>query len=245
VDVLLAKANQPMPGGGEITNSPWSFAAVLDGPGGFLPDTLHALFNRGEIARVPYLLGSNNDEGTTFVIRAPSLTTEGEYTADLQARYGAAAPEVASLYPPSKFNGDFNAARARVIGDSGVVCSTHDTARRAAAAGSKVYMYNFNVWWSIAPAVLRAGHAGEISHVFGTPYLPTPDPESEGVAAAMNAYWARFARNGDPNGDGAPAQWPEFQPNDDKRLELDPGWKVLANFRAEECAYWRKYHAAE
>jgi para-nitrobenzyl esterase len=245
VEDLLNNANQPAPGAGEIRQSPWSFAAVLDGPGGFLPDALRALFDRGEIAQVPYLLGSNHDEGTTFVVRAPSLTSEAEYLADLTARYGDRASEVAAMYPPSDFDGDFNAARARVIGDSGVVCGTHDTARRAAAAGLKVYMYDFNVWWSIVPSLLRAGHAAEISHVFGTPYLPQPDPDSEAVAGAMNAYWARFARDGNPNGSSAPAVWPEFRPDDDKRLELHPEWAVLENFRARECEFWRRYYGAE
>ena len=245
VEDLLANANQPAPGAGEIRESEWSFAAVLDGPDGFLPDSLRALFDRGEIANVPYLLGSNNDEGTTFVFRATPLTTEAEYLADLTARYGDAAAAIAALYPPSDFGGDFNAARARVVGDSGVVCSTHDTARRAAAAGLKVFMYNFNVRWSLLPDTLLAGHAAEISHVFGSPWLPTPDPESETVARAMNTYWARFAAAEDPNGSDAPAQWPEFSQDDDKRLQLDPNWEVLDDFRTEECAFWRQYHGAE
>ena len=65
------------------------------------------------------MLGSNNDEGTTFVVRATALASEAEYLADLTARYGAAAADVAAIYPPADFDGDFNAARARVIGDSG------------------------------------------------------------------------------------------------------------------------------
>jgi para-nitrobenzyl esterase len=246
IEDLLANGMQPMPGAGEVSGgAKWSFAAVLDGPKGFLPDTLQALFDRGEIADVPYLLGSNNDEGATFVIRATPLMNQDEYMADLTQRYGDAAASVAEAYPPSAFDGNFNLARARVIGDSGVVCSTHDTARRAAKAGRKVFMYNFNVPWSIAPDALHAGHAGEISHVFGTPWLPMPDAASERVGEGMNAYWARFAATGDPNGSGAPAQWPQFKVDDDKRLQLDADWKVVENFRNAECAFWRKYNGAE
>jgi para-nitrobenzyl esterase len=245
VEELLANSMQPMPGAGGGFDGEWSFAAVLDGADGFLPDAPQVLFDRGEFAKVPYLLGANNDEGTTFVFRATPLANEAEYMADLQMRYGDAAAEVAEVYPPSAFGGDFNAARARHIGDSGVVCSTHDTARRAAKAGAKVYMYNFNVAWSLAPAILKVGHAAEISHVFGTPHLPSPDPGSEAVGQAMNAYWAQFAKSGDPNGAGAPAVWPEFQPDADKRLQLDPEWEVLENFRTTECEFWRKYHGVE
>jgi len=245
VSDLLANGQQPAPGAGEIRNADWSFAAVIDGPEGFLPDTPRAIFDRGEIAKVPYLLGSNNDEGTTFVFRADPLTTEAEYLADLEARFGAAAPEIAALYPPSKFGGDVNAARARVVGDSGVVCGTHDTARRASKAGLPVFMYNFNVRWSLLPDTLLAGHASEISHVFGAPWAPTPDSESQAVADAMNGYWARFANSGDPNGPEAPGEWPPFTDSSDRRLQLDPTWVVLDDFRTEECAFWRKFNGAE
>jgi para-nitrobenzyl esterase len=245
IEDLLANGMQPAPGAGEVQHAKWSFAAVLDGKDGFLPDSPQTLFDQGAIAKVPYLLGSNNDEGTTFVFRAPPLMTEAEYTADLVARYGDKAPDVAALYPPSRFDGDFNAARIRHVGDSGPICSTHDTARRAAKAGIPVYVYNFNVHWSLAPDVLLAGHASEISHVFGAPYAPMPDPASQMVADAMNAYWSHFAETGDPNFSGAPAKWPAFTADADERLELAPGFKVLDDFHAEDCAFWRKYYGAE
>jgi para-nitrobenzyl esterase len=130
-----------------------------------------------------------------------------------------------------------------VIGDSGIVCNTHDTARRAAKLGRTVFMYNFNVAWSIAADALKAGHAAELSHVFGAPYLP--DADSAKVADAMNTYWAQFAKTGDPNGPGAPATWPRFTPDADKRLTLAPGFAVVDDFRTKECAFWRKYYKVE
>lgn len=251
VEDILANSNQPSPGAGEtFSTGDWSFAAVLDGSDDFLPGKLKELFDRGEIAKVPYMLGSNNDEGTTFVWRAESLVTEEDYRAYLEDNYGDLADEVFALYPPSDFDGNYDAARARVVGDSLVVCSTHDTARRAAKAGLTVFMYNFNVWWSLLPDVMRAGHASEISHVFGSPYVPEgQDPsvteESQMVADAMNTYWARFAATGDPNGPDAPAQWPEFDPDNDQRLQLDSSWEVLQDFRKVECEFWRDYYGVD
>lgn len=246
VEALLASSMQPMPGAGDAPmGSAWRFAVVIGGDDAFLPDSPQALFDRGEIADVPYLLGSNHDEGTTFTWRATPITTEAEYLTDLEARFGDAAADVAALYPASDFDGDYNAARARAVGDSGLVCGTHDTARRAAAAGRDVFLYDFEVPWAILPQVLKAGHAAEISHVFGTPHLPMPDAQSEAVAEAMNGYWARFAATGDPNGDGAPAQWPSFEQDADQRLHLAPGFAVLQDFRAGECAFWRAYAGVE
>jgi para-nitrobenzyl esterase len=237
---LLGKAMQPMPGGDSMGAATWSFAAVVGGRDAVLPDTPRAIYQRGDIARVPYLLGSNHDEGTTFVIRATPLMSETDYQSDLKLRFGTAANAVEKMYPVAAFDGDYNAARARVVGDSTVVCSTHDTARLAAQAGLSVFMYDFDMPWSIAPDLLRAGHASEISHVFGLPYLPMPDAESQAVADAMNGYWSAFAKAGDPNHDGAPAQWPAFKVDADKRLQLDPAWSVLDDFRTQECDFWSK-----
>jgi carboxylesterase type B len=61
----------------------------------------------------------------------------------------------------------------------------------------------------------------------------------------MNAYWARFAETGDPNWEGAPATWPQFDADNDERLQLDPEWEVLEDFRAEECAFWRGYNGGQ
>jgi len=38
----------------------------VDGPGGFVPDQARTLFDTGKIAHVPYILGTNGDEGTLF-----------------------------------------------------------------------------------------------------------------------------------------------------------------------------------
>jgi para-nitrobenzyl esterase len=248
VDDLLAQANQPSPGGGEtFSTGSWSFAAIIDGPNGFLPEKPSDLFDQGNIAQVPYLLGSNNDEGATFVWRSDPITTEEGYKAYLEDSYGDKADDVFAMYPPSDFDGDYNAARLKLVGDSGVICGTRDTALRAAKAGLKVFMYNFNVPWSLAPDLLKVGHASEMSHVFGNPLVPDNQSskvteDSQKVADAMNAYWSRFAKNGDPNGKDAPAVWPEFTADDDERLQLDSGWEVLKDFRSKECAFWSDYY---
>jgi|CZKU01.1.fsa_nt_gi para-nitrobenzyl esterase len=246
---ILANAMQPddTSGGAQTAVVQWSFAVVVDGPGGFVPDQARTLFDTGKIAHVPYILGTNSDEGTLFLLNATSLTGESDYMAALQTRFPKAAVQVEAEYPASKFNGDYNAALARVVGDSAILCGTDDTARRAVKAGLPVYMYNFNIPWSIAPSVLKVAHASEVSHVFGDPVDGKTDSASQAVSDAMNAYWARFASTGDPNASSAPAVWPAFAPDasdNDKRLQFDSGWEILSDFRKEECAFWRQQYDA-
>jgi para-nitrobenzyl esterase len=239
---IMAQAPAPNLMGGTMINTPFRFGAVVDGPGGFLPDQPRTLIDSGKIVHVPYLLGSNNDEGMLFVLSATIPTSDAEYLATLQSNFGSFAPQVLAQYPVSKFNGDYRLALASAIGDSGLICGTHDTARRLVKAGVSAFMYNFNIPWAIAPTNLLASHASEISHVFGNPVSAMPD--SKAVSDAMNAFWAHFAKTGDPNYPGAPATWPAFAPDtadDDKRLQLDPGWEQLQSFRKQECAFWRGY----
>jgi para-nitrobenzyl esterase len=242
VDDILKNAPQPNLTGGVMLTTSFSFSAVVDGA--FLPDQPRTLFDTSKIVQVPYLLGSNNDEGMLFLLNATIPTTDAAYLSALQNNFGMTfGQQVFAEYPVSKFNGDYHAALAQVIGDSGLICGTHDTARRAAKAGSSVFMYNFNMPWSILNGTLKVSHASEISHVFGDPLNPSADDTA--VSDAMNAFWAHFAQTGDPNYPGAPATWPAFKPDandDDDRLQLDPGWKDLKSFRKQECTFWRQYY---
>jgi hypothetical protein len=44
-----------------IEQFPWQ--PVIDGPGGFIPDLPSVLFKRGQFARLPFIAGTNLDEG--------------------------------------------------------------------------------------------------------------------------------------------------------------------------------------
>jgi para-nitrobenzyl esterase len=241
---ILANANQPDPTAGVAATQPWSFGVVVDGT--FLPDQARNLYDSEQIAKVPYILGSNNDEGNLFVLTAPTIGNDADYLTALTAQFGSGAADIEAEYPAANFNGDYHTALARAVGDSGLVCGTHDTARRAVKAGLPVFMYNFNIPWNIGLSGLGASHASEISHVFGNPV--NADAAGQAVSDAMNAFWSHFAATGDPNDVGAPAMWPAFQPtatDDDQRLQLDPGWETLQHFRKAECTFWRaRYDAA-
>ena len=212
-----------------------NFGPVVDG--GFLPDQPRALFDSRRYARVPYLLGSNSDEGTLFFLGVPPVTTEAEYLAALVARYGALAPQVAAVYPASDFPTPQDAL-VRAFGDSILVCSTYDTARRAAAGGANTYLYNFSREIPI-PILqqlgLHAFHGSEIVYVFGS--ITPPTPEDGTLGALMRGYWARFARSGTPNVHGV-FKWPRYTNAADQRINLDVEPSVLTGFRRRECDFW-------
>lgn len=220
------------------------FGPVVDG--NVMPDQPRALFARGEYAKVPYILGSNADEGTIFFLGVPPVTTEAEYLDELRERYGDDAEAIAAVYPVSNFPTPQDAL-ARVFGDGALVCSTYDSARRAAAGGAEVYLYNFARPLPIpelAPLNLGALHGVEMAYVFGS--LPLPTATDRAIADAVQGYWTSLAHVGDPNS-GAAVQWPRYDDATDERLNFADDVTVVSGFRRTECEmWWRLYdHAFE
>ncbi len=227
---ILQAASNP---GAIVPN--FNFGPVVDG--GFLPDQPRTLYDSGHFQRVPYILGSNADEGTLFLLGSPKVTTEAEYHAALVGLYGSRADQVEAVYPASSFPTPQDAL-ARAFGDQILVCPTYDSARRAAAGGAKTYLYNFNRRIPIdvlQQAGLGAFHGSEIVYVFGS--IPPPTPDDGTLGTTIRGYWSRFAKTGNPNGKGA-LKWPRFKDKTDKRLQLDVQPSVLTAFRRTECEFW-------
>jgi len=223
----------------------WQFQAVVDGL--VIADQPRTLFDEGDVADVPYLLGSNSDEGTLFHVLQREVETEGEYLAALERRFGATlAAEVAAAYPVADFDSPQDALE-RVTGDGGLVCSVRDTAKRAAAAGLDVFVYNFNRPIPI-PALagldLRATHGAEIAYVFGSIGADVIEADDLALSATMQRYWGRFATTGDPNG-GNDLAWPMFSADDDMRLNFDLTLSTVQDFRSDLCAFWESVYDSE
>lgn len=223
-----------------MTSANELFRPVIDGH--FLERAPIEAFEAGDIAQVPYILGTNDDERMLYWVARTGPADEAAYHQELVDRYGTEwGPRAAELYPVSEYNNDYRLALVKLEGDVGAICSARHTARMAAAAGLDVYLYTFDIDWSIAAPILLAAHSAEISHVFGVPY--NESPENEAVAVEMNAYWARFAATGDPNGQDAPVQWPHLTDANDTRLEFAPAIAPVEGYRATHCDFWDDYAA--
>jgi para-nitrobenzyl esterase len=228
-------------GAGSDPTAPRGFGPDVDG--NFMPDQPRALFDAGDIAKVPYILGSNSDEGTLFLTGTPAIDSQDALDAAMKSRFGAAADAVAQQYPVSQFQdgmpNQYQAAFARAVGDSTLVCSTFDSAQRAAKAGNKVFMYNFDIPVEIdgLPYYLGASHGSELVYVFNT--SPAFTPEQQPISDLIERYWSNFAKNGDPNG-GDDLKWPAFTDSTNVRINLSTMPSIVNDFRAKECAFWQQ-----
>jgi para-nitrobenzyl esterase len=212
-----------------------SFNVAVDGM--FMPEQPRALFDRGEVARVPYMLGSTTDEGSYWTLEDTGITNDEQYLDLLRKRYEEPVEPIAELYPASKFassKNPYQAALSRIWGDSRLVCPTYDVAVRAFALGVPVYLYN----WDIpVDDVIGAAHASELVFVFGTNLAFTP--ETMPVSEWMQRYWTNFAKTGDPNGENL-LTWPKLSdPAADVRMNFGLTSTIIPDFRGPECAFWR------
>jgi para-nitrobenzyl esterase len=221
----------------------WEFTVTIDG------DVLRAqprdVVASGDFAKVPYILGSNTDEGSIFEFGEPPVTTEAHYLAALQRRYGDDGVNIAARYPVSDFPSPQDAL-VRVYGDDRLVCSVDDTARRFAAAGVPVHVYNFDRPIPIAQLAalnLGATHGAEIAYIFGTA-PPDLSEDDRALGRTMQDYWARHAITGEPNGGAAPV-WPAFQPDVNVRLNFNLSLSTITGFRREYCDFWRVRYGRE
>jgi para-nitrobenzyl esterase len=213
------------------------FSAVVDGD--FLTDQPRTLFQNGGTAKVPYLLGSNNDEAMLFELSATPVTDEPGLTAAVAQDYGDAGATLAALYPLSEFDGGypnpFQAALTRMKSDEMLICNTYDSAQLSAGQGVPAYAYNFDI---SAADFLGACHGSELPYVFGTGTQLTAGSQQAAASALMERYWTRFASSGNPSGGSDPA-WPSFSTSSNQRVQFAlQGPSLVSNFHATECAYW-------
>jgi para-nitrobenzyl esterase len=231
------------------------FAPVVDGD--FLADQPRTLYENGKIAKTPYILGSNNDEGTLFELGATPVTDQAGLTSAFQTRFGDAGMLVAQQYPVSAFDAGapnpYQAALTRAVGDSILVCSTYDSALLAAAQVPAVYMYNFDIPVVIPGIVgtgpgqlyLGASHGSELAYVFGTSPQFATDMGQATISKLMERYWTRFATNRDPNG-GSDLAWPKFSAAmNSERIEFTLQPSIVSNFRVPECTFWMGMYQAQ
>lgn len=188
---------------------PWG---TIDGR--ILPEQLVQIFDRGEQAPVPLLVGFNQGEIRSMrALAPPAPASAADYEAAIRSRYGDLADSFLAVYPASDLGESVLAATR----DALYGWTAERMARRQTALGQPAFVYLFDHGYPAADeADLHAFHAAEIPYVFGgldrtPPRWPAiPDtPEERGLSDAMMAYWASFARDGVPTAPDQPA-WPAY-----------------------------------
>jgi para-nitrobenzyl esterase len=155
-------------------------------------------FYRAEEMPIPLLIGSNSNESSLGgMTEAAAKALLHDDFAALREGYVEMTGKPAS------------AAAIDLAEDAGFVLPSFALADRHAASGNKAFVYYFDqVPVDQRAAAAGTDHGGELEYVFGTkPVEHRWDARDAEVSASVGDYWVRFAKTGDPNGNGAP-HWP-------------------------------------
>ena len=236
-------------------------ATIIDGK--LLPQSIGEALASGHYNRVPVLNGTNHDEGNLIAAFMFDLSGAPLKAADYDKAVGgiggfiprvgypeSAVASVAQAYAPAKYTVPGLAA-AQVITDGVIACPAFET-DKVLAGFSPTYAYELAD--PDAPSVVagpvsfpyHAGHFSELQYLFDLsaitrPGTPAMTDAQKALAKQMRAYWAAFARNGDPNGSGLPA-WPRFDAAKGGPVQSlnTPQSASTMDFAAEhQCVFWK------
>jgi para-nitrobenzyl esterase len=176
-------------------------------------DTPEAMYAAGQAAKIPLMIGANSaDIGFN---RARTMD-------DLLKPFGPDAEKARAAFDPDK-TGSVNTAGTMMSAIQIMVEPARFIARTLEALGQPVYEYRFSyVAESMGKQWKGAPHATEIPFVFDTVqarYGKDLAAADEAAAQAANAYWANFAKTGNPNGKGLP-RWPAYKADTDMLLDF-------------------------
>ena len=213
-----------------------SFQPVIDGYA--LPDEPWVMLRRGDWARVPVLVGSNDDEANMW-FRAESAADRLPAAIDcrrrmrwyLGPRYARFASSVSRTQP-----GSYTAKTSRMMTVLEFDTPARFAALCAASSGVPSYLYYFT--WTPPGDPWGATHGAELPYVFGAPLRtvksgPTGTAE-RALAREVMGYWTAFAATGDPNGSGRP-RWPRYSAGHGRTLEIGRVTRVVPDPYAAAC----------
>lgn len=193
---------------------PFRFAMTIDGY--FFPKSPLAIFEAGEQARVPLLVGWNSEEMNYRVVMGNEKLSKENYEKAVQKLYNDRSAEVLKAYP-AETDSAVEKAATDLAGDRFIGFSTWRWSElQAKTSGKPVYRYFYS--HPRPPAVTEkdkgrakgAVHSAEIEYAMGNlssnkVFAWTEDDYK--VSKVMHEYFSNFIKTGNPNGAGLP-EWP-------------------------------------
>ncbi|KAI1453181.1 prolyl oligopeptidase-like protein [Annulohypoxylon moriforme] len=196
---------------------------------------------------VPFMTGNTKDEsGAEYGLNI----TVAEYLEEMEAQYGNLTSQALKLY---HYSNDTQASMSynAMWRDTSLVSSFGWAKGWRSSAKSEVYTY----YWDHAPPGQDQGayHESEITYALNNLYgtdLPW-EMEDYDIAERMSAYWANFAKTGDPNkggsytGNGTLVRYDSSSANETITMHLGNGWGMVPIASGAQVKFLQNYFALQ
>lgn len=207
----------------------FNFQRTVDGY--FFPKDPYDIFEAGEQAHVPLLVGWNNEEMTYKMIMGGDKPNKENFVKTVQKLYGEKADQVLKAYNAAT-DEEVERVATDLAGDRFIAYSTWKWADAQSKTRQPVYRYLFekarpemtaemgDATAGLAGGVQKGGnkipppkgavHSAEIEYAMGnlsSNKVYAWKPEDYKVSLTTQEYFANFIKNGNPNGVGLPS-WP-------------------------------------
>lgn len=207
------------------------FAPVIDG--GLLPEDPYGNA-AGHYADTPILAGMNADEAFSL----PSQDLPGLH-ADMQALFGALAPQAQTFYATEKAK-DIVGLNRTIRRERGMASTLAWATGRAASSRHPTYLYLFD---HVEPGTEQWGvfHTSEVPYAFDTldrTSQRTFTDTDRAVARKVSAYWLNFVKSGNPNSAALP-EWAVFNPQATAFMVLNEAPRMRSMLTPEKSAFYK------
>ncbi|KAK2684591.1 hypothetical protein QWA68_016646 [Fusarium oxysporum] len=227
---------------------------VIDGD--FVRSALYDSFTHGNFVKVPLLISSATDEGSSFAYNA---STSEAFSLALQNSYPSLSmvsdiPQIISLYPLHKDMPQRAAwfpSVSAAISDINFICPANWLASRSTQylPSKKVWHSRFNMQdpTSIARG-LGTPHAQDKPAIFGPGFtapdhLPSLNDINKPLVPVIMRYYISFVRSLDPNTykDADAPVWKTWGPGNGQKLLLQTNatsMEPISEVNLARCNYW-------
>ncbi|NWS77054.1 EST5A Carboxylesterase, partial [Crotophaga sulcirostris] len=136
-----------------------------------------------------------------------------------------------------------------LLGDVALVMPSIKALNYHRESGAPAYFFEYQhrptSYRDNKPDYVKADHGDEVGFVFGGPYLAGDiqlrsevTEEEKNLSRTLMKYWANFARNGNPNGEGL-VDWPSYNLNEEY-LQINLKQKKARKLKEKKVEFWRK-----
>ncbi|XP_035192421.1 fatty acyl-CoA hydrolase precursor, medium chain-like [Oxyura jamaicensis] len=233
---------------------------VLDGV--FLHKLPEEILTGKEFNMVPLMIGVTNNEfgwnirstspipGLKDVKDKKSITSTLEFLLPMMDLPAELLPMIMDEYlgntdDPAELRDQF----LDLLGDVGFVMPSIKALNYHKESGAPTYFFEYQhrptAYRDIKPEYVKADHGDEVGFVFGGPYLAgdiglydEATEEEKNLSKTLMKYWANFAQNGDPNGEGL-VEWPSYNLNEEY-LQINLKQKKARKLKEKRVDFWKK-----